>query len=68
MLGATVCGCCVDNCCVDGHSVGGCGVGGSCEGRVYVKNVMNGVFWRIDQMLLRTIELCSSGTEYFEAV
>ena len=44
VLRAAVFGCCSENCCVEGHSVGECGVGGCCEGRVYVKNVVGGIF------------------------
>ena len=52
VLGDAVLGYYVKDCCVEGHSVGGGGVGSYCEGRVYVKIVMDGVFRRIGGMLL----------------
>ena len=53
VFGAAVVGCYVEEYCVEGYSVGGCGVGGYYEARLYVKSVMDGVFRRIERMLLR---------------
>ena len=44
IMGAAVCGRCVEDRCFEAHSVRGCGDGGSCEGRVHVTNVVSGVF------------------------
>ena len=43
MLGAAVCGRCVEEHCVVVQSIEGCGKGSCCEGRVCVNNVVGSV-------------------------
>ena len=43
MLGATVCGRCVEEHCVVVQSIEGCGKGSCCEGRVCVNNIVGSV-------------------------
>ena len=52
MLGSAVLYSCVEDYCVEGYSIRECGVGGYCEGRFYIKSVMDGAFGWIKRMLL----------------
>ena len=53
VFGATVLDFGVEDYCVECYSVEGCGIGGYYEEKFYVKSVMNGIFRRIDRILLR---------------
>ena len=68
MLGAAVCGRCVEDRCVEGYSGGGCGNECCCEGRVYTNNVVGDILGGLNGCYYRTIGLCSLRVGYFGTV